>query len=253
MFECTFLVIRSQLSQKRIHSDEISTFPLADSLPGVLSSELPMAASWSSGSGSNITRYDHPQLLFKVAPLLSGHSLFSCRPRFAFRSHLCPFPTGLLDTRTDYERSESEEAQSCLTLATPWTVAHQAPLSMGVSRQEHGVGCHCLLQRIFPTQESNPGLLHCRQTLYHLSHRGSPGTGYVWQGYIFQSGLSAGFLLHLASEWHWCRDGIPLPSSVWSVSPCLQAVPIFLSVAPAHFRRTVVSASSRWPQSLESG
>ena len=33
-----------------------------------------------------------------------------------------------------------------------------------------GVGCHFLLQGIFPTQESNPGLLHCRQTLYRLSH-----------------------------------------------------------------------------------
>jgi len=31
-----------------------------------------------------------------------------------------------------------------------------------------GVGCHALLQRIFPTQGSNPGLLHCRQILYHL-------------------------------------------------------------------------------------
>ena len=32
------------------------------------------------------------------------------------------------------------------------------------------VGCHFLLQGIFPTQGSNPGLLYCRQTLYHLSH-----------------------------------------------------------------------------------
>ena len=37
-----------------------------------------------------------------------------------------------------------------------------------------GVGCHFLLQGIFLTQESNLGLLHCRQTLYHLSHQGSP-------------------------------------------------------------------------------
>ena len=29
-----------------------------------------------------------------------------------------------------------------------------------------GLGCHFLLQRIFPTQESSPGLLHCRQVLY---------------------------------------------------------------------------------------
>ena len=33
-----------------------------------------------------------------------------------------------------------------------------------------GVGCHFLLQGIFPTQESNPGPLHCRQILYRLSY-----------------------------------------------------------------------------------
>ena len=32
--------------------------------------------------------------------------------------------------------------------------------------------CHFLLQGIFPTQELNLGLLHCRQTLYRLSHQG---------------------------------------------------------------------------------
>ena len=31
------------------------------------------------------------------------------------------------------------------------------------------MGCHSLLQGIFPTRGSNPGLLHCRQTLYHLN------------------------------------------------------------------------------------
>ena len=34
-----------------------------------------------------------------------------------------------------------------------------------------GVDCHFLLQRTFPTQGLNPGLLHCRQTLYCLSHQ----------------------------------------------------------------------------------
>ena len=37
-----------------------------------------------------------------------------------------------------------------------------------------GVGCHFLLQGIFPTQGSNPGLPHCRQILYHLSHQERP-------------------------------------------------------------------------------
>ena len=38
-----------------------------------------------------------------------------------------------------------------------------------------GVGWHSLLQRIIPSQVSNPGLLQCRWILYHLSHQGSPG------------------------------------------------------------------------------
>ena len=40
--------------------------------------------------------------------------------------------------------------------------------------QNTGVGCHSLLQGIFPTQGLNLGLLPCRQILYHLSHQGSP-------------------------------------------------------------------------------
>ena len=37
-----------------------------------------------------------------------------------------------------------------------------------------GVGSLSLLRGIFPTQESNWGLLHCRQILYQLSYQGSP-------------------------------------------------------------------------------
>ena len=97
---------------------------------------------------------------------------------------------------------------------TPWTAACQAPLSMGFSRQEYrnglpcpasghlpnpgikprspslqadslpveppgkpkntGVGSLSHLQGIFPTQESNRGLLHCRWILYQLSYQGTP-------------------------------------------------------------------------------
>ena len=54
---------------------------------------------------------------------------------------------------------------SCIQLfVTSWTVVHQAPLSMGFSRQEYWSGCHALLQGIFPTQWSNPCLLY----LLHL-------------------------------------------------------------------------------------
>ena len=63
--------------------------------------------------------------------------------------------------------------KSCPTLATPWTVVCQAPLSMRFSKQEYWIGLHFPLQDIFLTQGSNPGLLHCRQMLYRLSHQGS--------------------------------------------------------------------------------
>ena len=46
---------------------------------------------------------------------------------------------------------------------TLWTVAHQASLSLGFSKQ---VACHSLLQEIFPTQGLNLGLLCGRQILY---------------------------------------------------------------------------------------
>ena len=103
--------------------------------------------------------------------------------------------------------------QSGPTPCNPWAVAHQAPLhgvlqarilewtAMPSSRgsfqprdQTHvsrtacefltilapgkpkntGVGSLSLLQGIFPAQELNQGLLHCRQILHQLSHQESP-------------------------------------------------------------------------------
>ena len=56
--------------------------------------------------------------------------------------------------------SESEVAQSSPTLYDPMDCSLP--------------GFSTLLQGIFPIQGSNPGLLHFRQTLYSLSHQGSP-------------------------------------------------------------------------------
>ena len=101
-----------------------------------------------------------------------------------------------------------------LLFAILWTVAHQPPLTMGFSSPEYwnglpypfpgnlpnpeikprspslqvdslpanppgkpkntGVGSLSLLQGIFPTQESNWGVLVCRQILYQLSYEGNP-------------------------------------------------------------------------------
>ena len=55
--------------------------------------------------------------------------------------------------------------------------------------QSTGVGSLSLLQRIFPTQGSNPGVPHCRRILYQLSHKGTPSI-LEWVAYPFSSGSS---------------------------------------------------------------
>ena len=55
--------------------------------------------------------------------------------------------------------------------------------------QNTGVDSPSLLQRIFPTQGSNPGLPHGRQILYQLSHQGSPRI-LEWVTYPFSRGSS---------------------------------------------------------------
>ena len=65
-------------------------------------------------------------------------------------------------------------AQSCLTLQPRGLYS---PLNS--PGQNTGVGGLSLLQEIFPTQGSNQGLLHCRQILYQLSHKGSPNQLYL--------------------------------------------------------------------------
>ena len=66
-------------------------------------------------------------------------------------------------------------SHSCLTLCNPMDCSQPGSFVHGDSPGKNtGVGYHSLLQRIFPTRELNPGLLHCRRTLYGLSHQGSP-------------------------------------------------------------------------------
>ena len=56
--------------------------------------------------------------------------------------------------------------------------------------------CHSFLQGILPTQESNPGLLHCRQILYHLSQQGSP------HFFIAEDLLAKHISLHYWENWN---------------------------------------------------
>ena len=75
-------------------------------------------------------------------------------------------------------------AQSCPTLCNPMDYSPQN--SPG---QNTGVGSLSLLQGLFPTQESNPGLPHWRRTLYQLTHKRSPRI-LEWAAYSFFSSSS---------------------------------------------------------------
>ena len=72
----------------------------------------------------------------------------------------------------DIVYEKSKVVQSCPILCNPMDCSPPGSFlhPWDFPGKNTGVGCHFLLQGIFLTQESKPGLPRCRQTLYHLSH-----------------------------------------------------------------------------------
>ena len=110
--------------------------------------------------------------------------------------------------------------QSCPTLCGPMDCGLPGSSVHGDSPGKYiGVCCYALLQGIFPTQGSNPGLPHCRWILYHLSQQECPWI-LQWVAYPFSretfwprnqtrvSCIAGRFFTSLATreahEWHWC-------------------------------------------------
>ena len=81
--------------------------------------------------------------------------------------------------------------------------------------QNTGVGSHFLLQGIFLTQGLNPVLLHCRQILYQLSHKGGPrilelGSLFLLQGIFPTQELNQGLLHCRQILYQLSYEGSPL-------------------------------------------
>ena len=85
--------------------------------------------------------------------------------------------------------------------------------------QNTGVGSLSLLQGIFPTQGSNPGLPHCRRILYQLRHKGSPRI-LEWVAYPFSRGSSqpTNWTQVLCSDYFFVRGLTCLNTSLISFS-----------------------------------
>ena len=95
---------------------------------------------------------------FSVIPPSLAYVFLYCR------GWSCPVAQ-LLDVIWKKERKKVKLLSHVWLSATPWTVACQAPPSMGSPGKNTGVGYHFLLQGIIPTQGLNLGLPQCRQTL----------------------------------------------------------------------------------------
>ena len=100
---------------------------------------------------------------------------------------------------------------------TPWLQPTRLLCPWDSLGKNTGVGCHALLQGIFPTQGSNPGLSHCRQILYCLSHQESPWI-LEWVACPFSRGslqpnnwtrvscIAGGFFTSWATREAWCLN-----------------------------------------------
>ena len=76
-----------------------------------------------------------------------------------------------------HERKKVKSLSHVRLFATPWTVATRLLRPWNFPGKSSVMDCRFLLQRIFLTQGSSPGLLHCREMLYRLSHQVIPQGG----------------------------------------------------------------------------
>ena len=99
-----------------------------------------------------------------VSPCFQGCRLLHPEGAWRFGGKAVTQPSAAEHSPTEGQEHSSYELQQLLlsyeVFATPQTVAHQAPLSIGFPRQEYWRGCYFLLQGIFLTQGLNLRLMH---------------------------------------------------------------------------------------------
>ena len=115
----------------------------------------------------------------------TGHKAYSIEYSCPYRTHVCVHAKSL---------------QSCPMFEIPMTLAHQASVSMGFSRQEYWSGLHALLQGIFPTQGSSLHLLHLLHWQVGSLLLAPPGTPQVPQFIPGQGRISTPFTNKGTSE-----------------------------------------------------
>ena len=133
-----------------------------------------VTAAWESSLYLKIisTMFNHQ---FPLSSITLNHQLRKASSILGEKSREGPFINGM--------NMKVKVTQPCPTFCGPVDSPWNSP------GQNTGMGSLSLLQGIFPTQGSNPGLPHCRQFLYQLSHRRSSRI-LEWVTYPFSSGSS---------------------------------------------------------------
>ena len=127
-----------------------------------------------------------PWIQLCLKPFSQNFSITKFYAELSYVCAGCEYTTNLFTCFISYSEVKESESHSVVSdslwshgLYSPWN-------SPG---QHTGVGSCSLLQGIFPTQGSNPGLPNCRCILYQLSHKGSRRI-LEWVTYPFSSGSS---------------------------------------------------------------
>ena len=139
--------------------------------PGDVGS-IPGLGKYSGGGNGNPLQYsclknpmDREAWWATIHGITKSQTWLSMHPRFSLPWGICESHAVVSDSLWPHG------------LHSPWNSAHQ----------NTAMGSHSLLQGIFQTQGLNPGLPHCGQILYQLSHKGSPRI-LEWVAYHFSGG-----------------------------------------------------------------
>ena len=139
----------------------------------------------------------HFMLIIPVYPMF--HSIWSGNwAIFSLVTQLCLTLCGSMDSVMS--NSLRLHALQPTRLLFPWDYRDK----------NSGVNCHFLLQGVFLTQGLNPGLLHCRQILYCMSHQGSPSSHMGVLNIYFPINLVTQSCLTLWDPMDWNMPAFPV-------------------------------------------
>ena len=111
-------------------------------------------------------------------------------------------------------------AQSCPALRDPVDCSPPGSSVHGILQAKNtGVGCHSLVQEVFPTQGSNPDLLHCKPIPYCLSHKWKESDNWsdiYIEKHPWKSKQAAVVGSHVSHQWYSTWFGLFFCNRVWT-------------------------------------